>query len=392
MNILKFWPQQRSKTKGNAWVGILVLLTLMSALGVALVSDTVKTISQSKKAEQVVVGQALVDAGIDKAIWKLNTTPGYAGENGIVLPTGTVDIAITNIDATNKQVIATSYVPSKTNPKTVRKVRANLTAAPDDHGIAFHYGVQVGAGGLTMNSSSALFGGVYSNGKITGYSGAKINGDAYAVGTISSPTPSVTGQKKTGQPALPLPALDLDYWRNEANANNDPSAVGITLNSGSHGLGPKRINGNLTLNGATLKLTGPLYVTGDFSMNSSSTLNLDSSFGSSGTVIVVDGKITLTSSSTINSTSANPKGYIMLATPKTGSAAVELNSSSKGGVFYAPNGDIQINSSSDPVAIIGYSLTLNSSSDITWDVGLASSDFTSGPGGSWVLKEWQIIH
>lgn len=49
---------------GSAWVGILLLLVLCSALAIALVSDSVQSINQSKRAEQVVVAQALTDAGI----------------------------------------------------------------------------------------------------------------------------------------------------------------------------------------------------------------------------------------------------------------------------------------------------------------------------------------
>ncbi len=66
---------KRTKS-GNAWVGILLLMSFLITLGVALVSDAAITIAQSKRASQVLVAQALCDAGIEKALFKLNQSGG----------------------------------------------------------------------------------------------------------------------------------------------------------------------------------------------------------------------------------------------------------------------------------------------------------------------------
>ena len=134
-----------------------------------------------------------------------------------------------------------------------------------------------------------------------------------------------------------------------------------------------------------LKITGPLYVQGNFEMNSNSKLYLDESFGSSGTVIVIDGTIKLNSNSYIYSTSASPKGYIILATENSGTPAVELNSNSSNSIIYAPNGEVQINSNGKVVEVAAKKLTLNSNATLDYDQGLASATFTSGPGGTFSI-------
>jgi len=169
----------------------------------------------------------------------------------------------------------------------------------------------------------------------------------------------------------------------------------MEINSGSAQLGPKKIQGNLTINSnASLTINGPIYVTGNFAMNSNAKLSLNQSFGSKGTVIIVDGTVIISSNAIIYPTSASPKGYIMIVTTNTSTNATEINSNSAGGIFYALNGGIQINSNGHAVCVVGKQLTLNSNATLDYDIGLASSVFTSGPGGSWVAQPetWKEIY
>jgi hypothetical protein len=63
-----------------------------------------------------------------------------------------------------------------------------------------------------------------------------------------------------------------------------------------------------------------------------------------------------------------------------------------GGVFFALNGIIRTLPFVNPVSLVGKGLEMQPNGSLTYDGGLASSNFTDGPGGSWMLKEWQIIH
>lgn len=72
---------------------------------------------------------------------------------------------------------------------SVRGLAATLKE--DTTATAFHYGVQVGDGGLVMQNNSTITGNVYSNGSIVGAQGAKVTGDVIAAGGIND-NPSIT--------------------------------------------------------------------------------------------------------------------------------------------------------------------------------------------------------
>ncbi|HEY5601240.1 MAG TPA: hypothetical protein VIK81_04110 [Patescibacteria group bacterium] len=130
----------------------------------------------------------LAEAGIDKAIWELNRTGGgYTGETDTSFGAGTFTTEVTTIDSSTKKIESTAYIPNSTNQKRRKKitVRARLSST----NVSFLYGVQVGAGGLTMANNTTITGNVYSNGSIRGANNdSVITGDVFvAVGTGSNP-------------------------------------------------------------------------------------------------------------------------------------------------------------------------------------------------------------
>lgn len=330
----------------------------------------------------------LAEAGVEKALWQLNQTTGaYSGEANTALgTTGTFTVTITNKAASLKTITATGHVPDSTNPRAKRTIKVDALIGTEQ--IAFNYATQTDTGGLEINSNATINGNAYTNGNITGASNSHINGDAFAVGTISSPNPTITGTTNPGAEPKPLPTFDQDYWKNQANINNDPYMGNLEYNAGSHDLGPKKIEGNLTLNSnAWVTLHGPVHVTGNFSMHSNTRLYLDEAFGSTGTVVVVDGLIQLNSNAQVFSTTANPKGYIILASTKTSGTGIELNSNAKAGILYALSSDLLINSNGNVVALAAKKLIMNSNATLNYDEGLASAQFSGGPGGSWQIKK-----
>lgn len=84
-------------------------------------------------------------------------------------------------------------------------------------------------------------------------------------------------------------------------------------------------------------------------------------------------------------------GYLLFVSDKTDDLAIELNGNASGGVFYAQNGILQVNSNSHPVAITAKKLILNSNAQIWYDEGLPVQGFTSGPGGTWEIKPGSIV-
>lgn len=272
-------------------------------------------------------------------------------------------------------------------------IRALSTILLQSAGTVFHYGVQTGEGGLALFSNAEVNGNVFSNGNITGTSNSEINGDAIAAGTISSPEPDISGTKTEDADPLSLPPIDLAFWRAQANINNDPITEDYEKSSGSDSFGPKKIEGDFALNSnAQFTVTGPLHITGNFEMNSNADLFLDPSFGSEGTVIVVDGTISFNSNTEVHHTGASPRGYILLVTPSTENPAIELNSNSElEAAIYAPNGTIVLDSNGDVISASAYQMELNSNAAINYDTGIVNMEFQSGPSGGYEITTWKEI-
>lgn len=134
---------------------------------------------------------ALAEAGIDKAITSFNKLGnGYTGQEGeVFLGNGSFDVVITTKDAGTKIIESTGYIPNKTKPKVKRTVRIE---ASQGVGISFPYGIQVGEGGLDLNSNNRVEGSIYSNGPVTANSTNQITGDAWVAAA-----PPATPQQET---------------------------------------------------------------------------------------------------------------------------------------------------------------------------------------------------
>jgi hypothetical protein len=445
-NIGKFALKDKNKIKGNAWVGLLVLLVLMITLGLALISDVLGTITQSKRSEQVLVAQALSEAGIEKAYWKLNESGGsYIGENDLTLDTGVVDISVTNIDSENKYIDAMAYVPSKTNPITTRKVRAKVTADFNESSVHFHYGVQVGHLGVTMSNNSAVIGNLYADGNVECGNGSQITGDAFVSGhehdhehehdinhcnigndakahsVISS---SVTrdlyyANSKSGSTAkkfinihhdelpheigMPISHSTITTWESWAEAGGVHEGD-LSISGGSQTLGPIRINGDLTVtNGATLTITGVVWVSGDIHFSNNAIIKLATSYGQNSGMMIADsphdeeghGHITVSNNVTIQG-SGNPKSTIMMLSTNGGSSidhpAITAGNNSTAVIYYASEGMVEISNNAKLRAVSGEGLHLSNGAQVQYDTGLADANFSGGPGGSWQIKEWQIVY
>lgn len=428
---------------GNAWVGILIMLVFITTLGVALIADVTKTITQTKRAEQTIVAQALGDAGVEKAVWRLNQPGGsYTGESNINMGTGILDIAVTNIDTENKLVLATAYVPNKTSPKVTRKVQAKISADFNESGVSFHYGVQVGGLGVTMSNNAKVIGNIYTGGSISCGNGAEITGDAYVSGTESEKTinnckigndakafnvtqSSVTRNlyyvgTKTGSTYaqgykitagelppnqnLPLTQSTIDQWESWAQAGGTYNGNYLLTNFAQASLGPQKINGDLTVsNGATLTVTGAIWVTGNINFSNNAIIKLAPSFGTNSGMIIADsptdkatyGKVTV-SNNVIIQGSGNPKSYIMILSTNTGSTlgnpAINVGNNSTAVVYYSTVGMVEVSNNAQLRAVTGGGLHLSNGAQVQYDSGLADANFSAGPGGSWQIKEWQIVH
>lgn len=239
----------------------------------------------------------LAESGINYVIFKIKENINWSGTNEeINFNDGSFEIQILNDNGVEKTIQSIGYFPNKNNLKSKTTLKATITKSP---GVSsFRYGAQAGTGGIELNSNAIIFGNAHSGGNINCYSNSYIDGDGFAVGTIN-PQNCPKGQIKTGINPVPLPDFDKNYWITQAEIGGIING-NVSYNSGENYLGPKRINGNLTLNtNSSLIVTGPIYVNGKVEINPNSKIKIDDSFDTDGTVILAEDKITINNNAII---------------------------------------------------------------------------------------------
>lgn len=317
----------------------------------------------------------------------------------------------------------------------VRKIKATLVLGT---GIAFHYGVQSGEGGFVLQNSSSIIGNVYSNGPITGsgnyiygniisagptglingihatgsafahsIQNSTIDKDAYYVTKINT---TVTGISYPGSPdqattSMPISDTQITDWENDAEAGgiiSDCIGGKYTIDSNVT-IGPVKIDCDLEIkgNGIVVTLTGPIWVKGNFETKLSPTIRVDPSFGIKSIPIIADNPtdrltssiITLLNNSTFQG-SGSPTSYIFLIS--------QNNSSEKGGsnnaivmrqgvgamILYAAHGQITLEQSVNLKEVTAYKIIMQNTAQVTYDKGLPSTLFDSGPGGGFDIASW----
>ena len=111
-------------------------------------------------------------------------------------------------------------------------------------------------------------------------------------------------------------------------------------------------------------------------------------------MIIADGIITLENSS-VSSGSGQAGSYLMYLSTYPGipspSAAMILKNFAKSDILYTTNGFVEFENNADLREVTAYGLRLKNSAELTYELGLQSTAFTSGPGGGWVVTSWKEI-
>ena len=373
-----------------AMIFLTVILILASSL-FSRVASFLRFGSNSILKKQAI---ALADAGVDRALWQLNETAGaYSGETNTALgTTGTFTVTITNKTSSLKTITSTGYVPNATNPRGKITIKTDVLISSTS--ISFRYAVQVGTGGISMANSATVNGSVYSNKadgatkSIQGYNSSVITGDAWAVGTISTPDPWVQGTKQENQPPSQMPTINYQFWKDAAAAGGTLTCPCNYSVGDQVSLGPKKLIGDLIVsNFSVVTLTGPVWVTGKITVSNNGKIKLADSFGSNGTALITDDIITVSNNGIFEPTTANQKGYILAVTTSTDNNAIIISNQGANATFYALNGGASLSNQANVTALVANTLTMANSATLTYDQGLASAQFSSGPGGSWQVKK-----
>lgn len=367
------------------------------------------------------------------------------------LPSGVLNLDGASINQSFSTVGSVTTIDSvSTYLNNVRKTRVRLTITADI--VSFHYGVQIGEGGLEMSNNSTIDGNIYSNGKIQGDSGAKITGDAYVAGGnkiknvtvglsarantienskicgdayyqtidasslnfLNAPTKTFCSDPLTPGAAYPgssdpdilpepISASNIADWKADAVSGGTISGNYNVANNIS--LGPKEITGNLvmTSNNKTLSVAGTLYVRGNIDISNGSAVQCLASYGENSCVVLADGWIHVSNNGTFSGSGAAGSFLMMLttlqcdgtsATSPDGKAcgdhngAVDIHNQATGVIFYASRGMINLHNGVDITEATAHKLRLDNLASVTYNQGLVNASFSSGPGAGWQIDNW----
>jgi len=374
----------KSKISMNSGQAMMVATIFFLVVSITIIFGLVGPIVRQQKIASALLSSRqsyfLAEAGVEDVVYRLNTGQ-LVGLNEALTLNGYTATTLTTDTAEGKEVLATADVRSAT-----RKVEVALLLGT---GVTFNFGVQVGAGGFELDNNAGVNGNVYSNDDIVGKNGSFITGDAFAAGIVTGV--EVGGETQTGvsPQAFPITDNQITAWKNEAAAGG---TLGSQSLSGTNTtLGPKKINGNLTLtNGSVLTLSGYLWVTGNIVLSNNTSLRLASFYGSNDGLIVADGTILLDNGSSFEG-SGTEGSHIMLLTTSNSGSAIKLSNNAEAAVLYAANGTIELDNNTTVKQLTGKTIFLSNNAILDYEQGLINSAFVSGPSGGYEILRWKEV-
>jgi hypothetical protein len=380
---------------------------------------------------------AIAEGALDYASYQLNQNPSYTGESNTALGNGTFTISVTGIDTNTKRVTVTGYIPNSTSPIATKTIKANIGL--NNSVISFHYGIQAGQGGFTLNNSSSITGNVFSTGPVIGSTGNYIrgsvvssgasglvygihststvyahtighssqativDGDAYYVNKTNTTVSGTLHPNSPDQPGADLPITDaqITEWETIAAAGGTITACDASGDyniTTSVSIGPKKIACNLVIksSSAIVTITGPIWVTGNITTQTGPTIRIDPALGSENVAIIADNPSNTTGSgiitigqSTVFQGSGSTGSFVFLISQNNSAemggstVAISMAQGASALVAYASHGLLTLSQSVSVKEATGYKILLSQSANVVYDTGLPSTVFQSGPGGSW---------
>lgn len=158
---------------------IAVLLVLFGSLALvgAFSSMTLNEIKVSRNQTKSLQTYYAAEGGVEDLIYRIKTAKNYDAAESFSLNGANVNINTTDVSGT-KEIVAQGGLNN-----FFRSVASKIKITSQQ--IQFHYGVQVGAGGLELKQNSSVQGNIYSNGPLTGETNSYITGDAFAATSLT---------------------------------------------------------------------------------------------------------------------------------------------------------------------------------------------------------------
>jgi len=184
---------------------------------------------------------------------------------------------------------------------------------------------------------------------------------------------------------MPVPDDAIAAWKAEAVAGGTTSS-NVTVGWAGATLGPKKIVGNLAVNGGgTLRVSGTLWVTGTITLDGGSTIS--SADSSKSFVVISDSTISLTGGAKVT---GGVNNHIMLLSTSTADPAVTISGGGSDTIASSPYGGILFTGGADVSAGVAKHITISGGAEVEYNSDFANLNFSSGSSGTvFNIKSWK---
>ena len=189
----------------------------------------------------------------------------------------------------------------------------------------------IGVIGQDQYNKMTVSGDVYGN----QVSYVSATGNVYCqTGTNNNKTCNTTRPNPTVE-TLTIPTEMIDSWKSSAQLGGVITGNTTIGQPPGQTIGPKKIVGNLAISsGTTVSINGPVWVTGNFSLNGGAKLFPGND--AKNYVIVVDGTVSISGGAFVSLSS----GKILVVSTNTSDTAVSLDGGANDTALAAPNGGV----------------------------------------------------
>jgi len=201
---------------------------------------------------------------------------------------------------------------------------------------------------------------------------------------------------------LPISGGLIQDWRDAAFAGGvcaEPvcdSSGNLTLGTNDAlTLGPLKIPGDLIMNsGSKLTLNGTIWVGGvmNLSCGNNGLISLTAGYGATSGVLLGDGNVTISNNCKFDG-SGEADSYIILLSAKNAPTqeVMNIDNNSAGVIYYAGQGKIKFSNNATAKEATAYGLIMDNGATITYEEGIGSILFSSGPGGAFEIESWREV-
>jgi acetyltransferase-like isoleucine patch superfamily enzyme len=368
---------KRPEESGFIMALALVLLVLGSVVIVPCITTASSALKINQECETNSLGRYTAEAGIADVTWRFQQgkiTPTNASSYFPYNLPGTVNGSLVTVKLLRQQdlpgdmhyfIVQANGQSSITGPsKILVTIQQSGTMANNvfDKAVV-GLGGNVSIGGISVISSDNntwSMGDVFANGNVILTSLAKVYGNAGATGTVSTSGLASVGGTKTNNASQQDP-LNIDYAQYilEAQAGGTSSTILFSGNNPQN-LGPKYINGNLTIqDNVVVTLQGTVYVTGTITISGNAKIQ-------GPYTIFSEGNMNLSG----NSSTQLARGTVPFLVSRSGTITIGGNSWISA-IVYAPSGSITLNDNACVFgSVVGKSVTTTGNNQVKLLTGI----------------------